>query len=498
MGPLRLRRVVAAPLALVLLAAVLIAVPFANHARCDAWWSPSLQSPLVRIDDECVGVSDNPVRDFVPQSTLDDGTHQALNDVYTKIMAANVEAASKPDVVTVVFLSVLTPRKANSYASLVEELRGVWVAQTSSPTPIKVVFANGGEGPNGEGMASGAIAADKIIDLAADDPHVVAVTGLSISTDGAKAAIERLGDHALPIIGELTSADDMAEINAYYYQIGPNNRREARVAAFHAQRSGIADVMIVYSGDPADRYSQNLAEDAKQEFANRGIKVGQYQKYRVNNDKEGLPPDSLGRAACSDKKGYAVFYAGRAQHMDQFLTGMNTACQGNPPPVIAGDSASRFILDGKMAQFPNVRLDYVSFANPAAWADCATVPFYKVYFNAFGGACQKLADGRSAAGHDAIRIIAEGVGQVRQLNREAPVQPGLLAAISNIQRDRSINIATGTISFGPNSNVPINKAILILRGNTDKTSTPLLLCGDLPFKLAQGLEKPQDCPDDPK
>ncbi|GGU17419.1 ABC transporter substrate-binding protein [Lentzea flava] len=499
--PLRLRRAVAAPLVLTVVAGLLAAVPFVNHARCEEWWSPSFRSPLERVGAECIGVSADPLRHFVPDSVPED-IRPALEDVYGRITAENGKVAKRPDAVTIVFLNVLTPSTANSFHALVEELRGVWVAQKTSDVPIRVLLANGGEGPGGRGLASGDIAADKIIELAAREKSVVAVTGLSISTDTAKSVVKRLGSNALPLIGTLTSADDMATINEYYYQIGPNNMREAKVAAHYAQtRLKVTDVAVFYSGDPTDRYSQNLAADARVTFAERGITISQYKSYRVANDDEGLAPASLGQGACpaEAKPGYAVFYAGRAQYLAEFLRGMNSRCQGSTPPVLAGDSSTRFILEGTMAQFPNVRLDYLSFASPAAWTDCAKVPFYKNYLDAFRKNCKALNDGRSAAAYDAMQVLAEGVRQVRRTDPGARVREGLLAGIGSIRPDNAIQGATGTIGFGASTRVPSDKAVLVLQGNTDTTSTPRLLCGELPFKndLASTLEQDGGCPRDP-
>ncbi|MEU7474837.1 hypothetical protein AB0A63_02565 [Lentzea sp. NPDC042327] len=501
MGPMRLRRAVAAPLAMVVLAALVAAVPFVNHARCEPWWSPSVRAPLERVGEECIGVSADPLRHFMPPSVPEE-VRPSLQDVYGRIMAENDKAATRPDAITIVFLSVLTPSTANSYTALVEELRGVWVAQKTSDVPIRMLLANGGEGPGGRGLASGDLAADKIIELAARDRSVVAVTGLSISTDTAKSVVKRLGSSALPVIGSLTSADDMATINEYYYQIGPNNLREAAVAAFYAKwRLGVSNVAIFYSGDPTDRYSQNLADDAKTAFALLGIAVDQYKSYRVANDDEGLAPASLGQGACpsAGKPGYAVFYAGRAQFLAEFLRGMNSRCQGSTPPVLASDSSTRFILEGTMAQFPNVRLDYLSFASPAAWSDCAMVPFYKNYLDVFRQTCQQLGDGRSAASYDAMQVLAEGIRQVRRTDPGARVREGLLAGIGSIRPDNAIQGATGKIGFGAATRLPVDKAVLVLRANTDTTSTPLLLCGELPFRggLAAGLEPDEGCPRDP-
>ncbi|HUQ62030.1 ABC transporter substrate-binding protein [Lentzea sp.] len=500
--PLRLRRALAAPLVLTLAAASLVAVPFLNHARCDEWWSVSVRSPLERVGAECIGVSADPVRHFVPDSVPSD-IRPALEDVYGRIVEENRKAAARPDAITIVFLSVLTPSTANSFYALVEELRGVWVAQKTSDVPIRMLLANGGEGPGGRGLASGDIAAEKIIELAARDRSVVAVTGLSISTDTAKSVVKRLGSNALPVIGTLTSADDMAGVNEYYYQVGPNNLREARVAAYYAQsRLGVSDVAIFHSGDPSDRYSQNLAEDARLSFTERGITVSQYKSYRVASDDEGLAPASLGQGACptSSRPGYAVFYAGRAQYLAEFLRGMNSRCQGNTPPVLASDSSTRFILEGTMAQFPNVRLDYLSFASPAAWTDCAKVPFYKVYLDVFRKTCQTLGDGRSAAAYDAMQVLAEGVRQVRRTDPGARVREGLLAGIGSIRPDNAIQGATGTIGFSASTRLPSNKAVLVLQGNTDTTSTPRLLCGELPFRadLVAGLDVDGGCPRDPR
>ncbi|WP_394618310.1 ABC transporter substrate-binding protein [Lentzea sp. JNUCC 0626] len=498
---MRLRRAVAAPVVLVVLAGLVVAVPFVNHGRCEEWWSPSFRSPLVRVGTECIGVSADPVRHFVPDIVPAE-VRVDLEDVYGRIVAENRKAEARPDAITIVFLSVLTPSTSNSYQALVEELRGVWVAQKTSDVPIRMLLANGGEGPGGRGLASGDVAADKIIELAARDRSVVAVTGLSISTDTARSVVKQLGSNALPIIGTLTSADDMASINEYYYQIAPNNSREARVAAYYAKtRLNVTDVAIFYSGDPADRYSQNLAEGAKTSFGERGITVSQYKSYRVANDDEGLAPASLGQGACltETKPGYAIFYVGRSQNLAEFLRGMNSKCQGRTPPVIASDSSTRFILEGTMTQFPNVQLDYVSFASPAAWKDCAKVPFYKNYLDAFRKDCVSIGDGRSATAYDAMQVLAEGVRQVRRTDPGARVREGLLAGIGSIRPDNAIQGATGTIGFGASTRLPSNKAVLVLRGNKDTTSTPLLLCGELPFR-EDLVEQPDvdGCPRDPQ
>jgi ABC-type branched-subunit amino acid transport system substrate-binding protein len=498
---LRLRRAVAAPLVLTLFAGLLVAVPFYNHGRCDEWWSPSVHRPLERIGSECIGVSADPLRHFVPDTVPED-IRPALEDVYGRIMAENRRAEARPDAITIVFLSVLTPRTSNSFYALVEELRGVWVVQKTSDVPIRMLLANGGEGPGERGFAYGDVAADKIIELAARDRSVVAVTGLSISTDKAKSAVKRLGGNALPVIGMLTSADEMARANEYYYQIGPNNLREARVAAYYARtRLNVTNVAVFYSGDPSDMYSRNLAEDAELAFAERGVQVDRPQPYRVASDDEGPAPASVGQGACpaEARPGYAVFYAGRAQHLAEFLRGMNNRCLGSTPPVIAGDSATRFILEGTMRQFPNVRLDYLSFASPAVWTDCAKLPFYKNYLDVFDKTCRTLGDGRSAAAYDAMQVLVEGVRQVRRTDPGARVREGLLAGIGSIRPDNAIQGATGTIGFGASTRIPANKAVLVLQGNPDTTSTPRLLCGELPFRaeLVPGLEQDADCPRDP-
>ena len=498
---LRLRRAVAAPIVVALLAALVLAVPFYNHSRCDRWWSLAIHAQLELVGDECIGVSADPLRHFVPD-TVPDEVRPGLEDVYGRIMAENRKAEAREDAITIVFLSVLTPRTANSFAALVEELRGVWVAQKTSDVPIRMLLANGGEGPGGRGLASGDLAADKIIELAARDRSVVAVTGLSISTDTAKSVVKRLGSNALPVIGSLTSADDMASVNEYYYQVGPNNLREARVAAYYAQtKLNVTDMAIFYSGDPTDRYSQNMAEDARTAFAERGIAVSQYKSYRVANDDEGLAPASLGQGACpaEPRPGYAVFYAGRAQYLAEFLRGMNSRCQGgSTPPVLASDSSTRFILEGTMTQFPNVRLDYLSFASPAAWTDCEKVPFYKNYLDVFHKTCQTLSDGRSAAAYDAMQVLAEGVRQVRRTDPGARVREGLLAGIGSIRPDNAIQGATGRIGFGASTRMPSDKAVIVLQGKTDTTSTPRLLCGELPFPGDLVVPPDSGCPHDPQ
>ncbi|GAB2810356.1 hypothetical protein [Lentzea nigeriaca] len=98
-----------------------------------------------------------------------------------------------------------------------------------------------------------------------------------------------------------------------------------------------------------------------------------------------------------------------------------------------------------------------------------------------------------------MQVLAEGVRQVRRTDPGARVREGLLAGIGSIRPDNAIQGATGTIGFGASTRIPSDKAVLVLQGNTDTTSTPRLLCGELPFKgdLASTLVQDSGCPRDP-
>ncbi|GIF05507.1 type 1 periplasmic-binding domain-containing protein [Actinoplanes siamensis] len=480
-------------LPLVLLAA-LITVPWYNHDRCAGLRWPAFGSTLRRepfgVDgSQCVGLSDGRYRFFAAAPDDD------LRRVEEEIAAVNAEVVKNPGHVTVVYLSTLTNTTAGGDPAALEELRGLAAAQWNSRTaraPIRLLLANGGDQMNYGGQAA------RLIAGAAGRLRIVAVTGLGVSRQGTKDALHELDAAGIPTLGTLLTADTLTSEVISYHQVSPGNSREAAVAAYYArEKLRVTEAAVYYSGDPADLYSGNLAEDVRAAFTARGITVRDFAAYRPPDGGSGADVTSLGRRACPGKPGYLVFYAGRPDEFDDFLGGMSVCSQAYPA-VLAGDAITQFALSGQGDDYPGLPLDYISLAGSRAWGtDCArinkSVRFFTVYGErGYGDACVDGQASRAMFGWDAINTINAAIVQVRAVNAEAAVTAqSVLQGLNALTGANAVPGVTGAIDFsyrGDDPQLPAGKTVLIMGADASLR----LLCGVIP-----GARKPDPgCPAD--
>jgi hypothetical protein len=341
-------------------------------------------------------------------------------------------------------------------------------------------------------------AAGKIVDRAKNDGRVVGVVGLGLSTEDTATAIQRLNKTNLPTIGSATTADDLVTASPLYYQVSPNNRREAQAAALYATRRGYRSVRIYYSGDDHDIYSKNLAADMKEEFANQHVQLRDFTRYQTSIGGPGIVMDLLGARACEATKNARelVVYAGRAEQFNAFLDGLKLSCQHDYPQILASDDVSRFVLVGQAKGYPGLKLEYMALASSALWGrDCKEASrnysFYALYDQRFGGACDENMDGRAMLNYDALAVLRLAVANALQKGSGFP-PPGatIVSGLNDIRGDHKMAAASGDIDFGgANSRVPVEKAILILRATEGQ---PCLAYTD--GKLSTQPHIAQDCP----
>ncbi|WP_239154437.1 hypothetical protein [Amycolatopsis sp. FDAARGOS 1241] len=262
------------PAAVVLLVAGFVAVRYddfrTSHCGTSSEW-------LTWTGTECVGVSDGAVTVFQP---VDDTIRQVAAVIANQNRRAAELHAAHPErpYVTLVDLEALTSANgtADGLTAERESLEGVAVAQlrqltaTATAEPIvRVLVANGGLG-----MLHGAEVARQLSRMAEQDRSIVGVVGLDMSSRPTMDTIRALGDAGLPVVASTLSADGLADQNPVYFQVAPQNRREAAVAAaFVAQRPGPRTLRVYYSDDDSDTYSTNLRDDLLKSFRDKGIAV---------------------------------------------------------------------------------------------------------------------------------------------------------------------------------------------------------------------------------
>ncbi|MFR9730158.1 hypothetical protein ACL03H_13085 [Saccharopolyspora sp. MS10] len=424
---------------------------------------------------ECVGLSAGYV--FSLPDTPADRTRAALAEQQQRIHELNelAEEAHRGEpalpYATVVYFSVLTTANSDSttLTAALEELRGVADAQDQSRSarlPLRVLIANGGEGMRRASEVArriGAFArdADAINAASRGEPQrpgaareatspVVGVVGLGGSRRTTKEAVSELGAHGLPSIGITTSEDSMWRSSKLYFQVAPPNRDQARVVGEYLQHhlDAPARQVTVYR-DPDDDYSRNLAADLHEELA----EVRGFPGVAVTDD-----PDEVANTCGRDA---VVFFAGRSEQLNELLQAQ--ACDpGDRPRLIAGDDITKYVLDDRVRDHPDLRLDYVSFN--------------KLQHSG------STSQGRSALARDAMDLLGGAISGFK----DDPLPLNGLTTWNELSHVRSLpHGTTGAIVYdrtGPDpwaGQVPVHKAITIERIDGAATeSRTLLVCGD--------------------
>ncbi|WP_028927574.1 ABC transporter substrate-binding protein [Pseudonocardia acaciae] len=486
------------------------ALVVAAGAYSYAWWSqahcgnglswPGLRPTVSWVGSECVGVSADLTVLFSP---LGPETERLARDVAT----LNAEVDDRQDeqptrpVITLAYLGALSAPGPNTGAltAEIEGLKGVAVAQrraldsTASTDPlVKVIMANAGQR-----MASGHLVADIIGGLARKDPTLVGVVGLNESYRETASTVNALAGHGIPTVAATVSTDSFARDLPMYFQIAPQNRREAAVAAAYASaHTGPGQersVRIYFSDNTSDVYSSNLAEDAREAFKAVGFDVTTISFTPDGND----PPAAAAPAdrhvvnagaAGADSCGYrgVAFYAARP--MPDFGSFLATAknCQPFQPRILAADDTTRYVANDQARElYPSIAFDYLAFAVtlPSQAAATPEQDFYNSYgrlFPALPGAGESL-DGHAALAYDAAETFIASARQLSSRPQPVPISPGTVAGrISSITAP-GLRGASGYIDFGGevDRHVPVDKAVMVLRvrGGKVEQESKMNYCG---------------------
>jgi hypothetical protein len=497
----RQRRTLAVLTAL-LMAAVL--VPYWSYGRAHSertcgdgftWLGlESRDATAKRVDGTCVGITDGTNGLLVPDSPL-------FADTVARVLESNAavdriveQSPGQRPVITLVFLAALVPAIAedpNPLPAEAEQFAGLALAQKqqldkgqASDPLVKVLIANAGRG-----AVEGEWVADQLGAMARQDPTIVAAVGLNESRAATDRMIKRLATVGIPVVAATLSADSLADENHMYYQVSPQNRRQAAVSAAYAANlldtgtSARRYLRIYHSADETDIYSQNLAADLNAAFTERGFSV-ETATFTPSSPRDLVVPAtpkapavehfSESKGAGSDACNYPdamVFYVGRPQpDFDGFLGSVNDNCPTAPPLIIAGDDVTRYVADDNARRrYSAVPFRYVSFA-VADDPRRETAGFYRQLGELFPGRNISGLDGHAALTYDAARTVINAVGILASPGARTMINGGTLWATLPTLTDagglnqRYVGV-TGEIDFGGRTDqrVPLDKPIAILQ-----------------------------------
>jgi ABC-type branched-subunit amino acid transport system substrate-binding protein len=512
---------------LILLAGLVGSYTTWAQAHCGGWTRfPGLSPSLEWTGTECIGVTDGSYDIFQPSD-------QSILQVEQVILSQNRQAeqthAAHPErpYITLVDIDTLTSStgSADGLTPEREALEGIAVAQQrqlqggSTDPIVRVLVANAGLG-----MRQGPALARQLADLAKSDPTVVGVVGLEMSTQPTVDAISALSDAGLPMVASTLSADSLADDHhPLYFQVTPQNIREAAVAAAWADQQARATpsiprtVRVYYSDEATDIYSTNLRDDAVKSFTGTGFQV-EAKAFKPNADSGAsasqIHDDQLlgsayyaGNDTCFPNYNGFVFYAGRGlPDYDDFLRG--AAQCGSKAIFLGDDDVTDYVADATEREANQTPpFYYLSFALvPSARPQGQQQNFYHELYQLFSFEYNKkqgrAMDGYAALSNDAADVLITAARYLREGSETIPITPGTVwREITDIhtpktpQDNEPIDGVTGIIDFGGDTprHVPLNKPVAILRVNSGEVNPRKIeICGTISTQ-----KNPTWCPTDP-
>jgi len=463
-------------------------------------------SDVVRVNDECIGVTDGSNAHLLPHGDL-------FDQVRTTVLAQNrlteqqhTQQPLRP-LVTLVFLDALTPGpgpvEPDPMPAEREQLAGVAVAQRQqldksqeSDPLVRILIANAGwRYQHGDQVGR------QLGKMSTMDHSIVAVVGMNETRASTLTTIKTLAAAGLPVIAATLGADILADQNQMFFQVAPQNRRQAEVIAAYAaslRESGPSSIgwnpqasaRIYLPDDATDTYSENLAADLNGSFRKRGFSVESVTFTPSGNtpgteigDRRVADTKEAGRDAC----GFSgiILYAGRAlPDFQGFLDGVSDRCKDSPPFIIANHDVEKYVANEEVRRANTVPFRYISYAVHPSLSNIEprTVDFYPLLNNMFPYETTNIGrslDDYSALTYDAAYTAITATSFLSTGAEKIPPTGGTLwrelPSITDAGDAKGAYAGvTGTIDFGGvlTRRVPLNKPVAILQvknGNPDAT-----------------------------
>jgi hypothetical protein len=387
--------------------------------------------------------------------------------------------------ITLVYVGILTSRDdSEDFADQIATMEGIAAAQAiqlpaqaSSQQPIpRILIANAGQS-----MHYGTKVAAMLNTMKQKDHSIVGVIGLDESRDPTIRTIKELTKYELPMIAPELSADRLSRESRWYFQVSPNNTRQAQVASgwvrmMLARRGSKAHVTLLKSNDTKDKYSGNLADVFARELSVPPRDVRGYKPDSPTDPGDtfgGLTPTQWGKRVCG-RSNDVVIFAGRHGDFEDLITEVARQCPDRPPIILGDDDVSRYVAKSAGKNGSGVPFYYVSFA--VGPASCRSArPLYRQIEAMFPfEKCPKQGnfslDGHAALAFDATNTyftVVQNITTAFKVTHYPLTSAQVMAYIPYT----SFGGETGRIDFSnpvPESGgldsrgVPVNKAVAIL------------------------------------
>ncbi|WP_328873078.1 hypothetical protein OHT76_24905 [Streptomyces sp. NBC_00287] len=427
--------------------------------------------------DECVGVSTSDYAFDRPQ----------LRDVVEAIDREN-RSLKAGSYVTVALLEPFTASDPDNLGDVLHEMQGAYLAQyranheSNGQSPaIRLVLANPG--------ATGAHwqhTVDELERMAKGPDRLRAVTGVGLSTENNKRAVQELTRRGIPVIGTSITADDLANGQngkdpfPGLARVSPTNTDEARALASFAQVMA-GKALLVYD-KPGDPYTRTLQES----FA-KLIKGSPYEPQPftppADRSKEGTTANTfrqITHLVCDTApETDTILFAGRHTQLRQFINALGgRGCQDREFTLLTGDEASYLTGDkdlDRSALTHNLSVRYTALAHPDAWAKASaktggSAADAEDLDELLSSAARKpvgpigevsLEDGQTIIAYDAMRLAVNGIREATTDGKTVPPLADVGLQWPQVKGSLRVNGASGWICLDVHGN-PYDKAVPIV------------------------------------
>ncbi len=358
-----------------------------------------------------------------------------------------------------------------------DDLQGAYVAQKEFndglklPNGVKVRLLIANSGSKTEYATT---VAHQIVQLAQADKTFVGVMGWPYSSRVLNV-VSILANAHIPMISQTASSDALTGISQYFFRVAPPNKDQGIAGAKYAEQVLHASKVALFV-DPADPYSQSLAEAFSTQFTADGNQVVVTEKYVVGK------PDTLHQLLtdAATHNPDLIYFSGFANDASVLLTDLPTSGPLANVYVMGGDALYELGGYQSSAQAARDRLRFTTFAYPDEWQilcgqgqsfACNPPAFFNNYKAAYDPNNQHTtgspygytrADGDVILSYDAQKVMLTAVGNALTGSKTAITSSDLINALKKIQGSQAIQGVSGQISFDTKGN-PVKKAFVILK-----------------------------------
>jgi ABC-type branched-subunit amino acid transport system substrate-binding protein len=347
-----------------------------------------------------------------------------------------------------------------------DDLQGAYVAQKEFNTgqkirggmQVRLLIANTGSQTRYVTQVT-----QQIIRLSQTDKTFVGVMGWPYSSRAVQA-VQVLAKAHIPMVSETASSDELTNASPYFFRVAPSNRTEGIAGAQYAEQTLHAKSVAMFY-DPADPYSQSLAQDFSQQFISDGNKIVDSEIYTVG--KPSTLPAFLQKALATHPD--LIYFSGYASDVSTILINLPA---GNLP-VMGGDALYELGGYPSSARAGFSRLRFTALAYPDEWGVLGYGGQQPAFFGEYSADFDPnhshtgspygftRSDNDTILAYDAMVALLKGCDIALSSGKQTIMPQDLRQALSTINGVNSFQGVSGQISFSANGD-PIDKAIVVL------------------------------------